>query len=235
MEPLWIFRHVDCEGPGYLAEVLDTHRIPWRLIAVDQGQPIPAAIDGCSGLVFMGGPMSVNDPLPWIEPELKLIRAAADAGKPVLGHCLGGQLISKALGGHVGPNPVREIGWHPVAHADTDAASDWLAGLPDRFEAFHWHGETFSLPPGAQRLLHNEHCAEQAFALDNILALQCHIEMTEELVREWVARYADELSAPSPSLQSPDQITADLPTRISALQQRADTVYRRWLQPVLSD
>lgn len=233
MEPLWIFRHVDCEGPGYLADVLETHRIPWRLIAVDQNEAIPASIEGCAGLVFMGGPMSVNDPLPWIEPELGLIRAAAQAGKPVLGHCLGGQLISKALGGQVGPNPVREIGWHPVDRAHTAAAADWLGALPARFEAFHWHGETFSLPPGAQPLLSNEHCPHQAFAMDSILALQCHVEMTEELVREWVARYADELRTPTPSLQSPEQITADLPNRISVLQQHADTLYRRWLQPLL--
>jgi GMP synthase-like glutamine amidotransferase len=233
MEPLWIFRHVDCEGPGYLADVLETHRIPWRLIAVDQNETIPASIEGCAGLVFMGGPMSVNDPLPWIEPELGLIRAAAQAGKPVLGHCLGGQLISKALGGQVGPNRVREIGWHPVDRADTTAATDWLGALPARFEAFHWHGETFSLPPGAQPLLFNENCAHQAFAMDSILALQCHVEMTEELVREWVARYADELSTPTPSLQSPEQITADLPNRISALKQHADILYRRWLRPLL--
>ena len=132
MEPLWIFRHVDCEGPGYLADVLETHRIPWRLIAVDRDEPIPPALDGCAGLIFMGGPISVNDPLPWIEPELMLIRAAAQAGKPVLGHCLGGQLISKALRGQVGPNPVREIGRHPVDRADTAAAAHWLRRPPAR-------------------------------------------------------------------------------------------------------
>lgn len=233
MEPLWVFRHVDCEGPGYLADVLDLHTIPWRLIAVDQGEPIPRSIEGCAGLVFMGGPMSVNDPLPWIEPELKLIRAAADVGMPVLGHCLGGQLISKALGGQVGPNAVREIGWHPVDQADSEAAARWLAGLPTRFQAFHWHGETFSLPPAAQPLLSNAHCPHQAFALDNILALQCHVEMTEELVREWVTRYAEELSAPTPSVQSPEQITTELPDRIGALQLHADILYRRWLQPLV--
>ena len=122
MKPLYIFRHIDCEGPAYLAEVLARRAIPWQLIAIDAGDSVPPSIDGCSGLVFMGGPMSVNDDLPWIEHELDLIRLAQDAGMPVLGHCLGGQLICKALGGAITANPVREIGWHPVRRSETATA-----------------------------------------------------------------------------------------------------------------
>ena len=113
MRPLTIFRHIACEGPAYLAEVLDHHAVPWRLVKIDAGEPVPDTLDDCSGLVFMGGPMSVNDPLPWIEQELALIRRAQAGNMPVLGHCLGGQLICKALGGTISANPVKEIGWHP--------------------------------------------------------------------------------------------------------------------------
>lgn len=234
MKPLTIFRHVDCEGPGYLAAVLGQHAIPYRLVNIDLNEPPPRHLEETAGLVFMGGPMSVNDPLPWIEPELELIRQAHAAGMPVLGHCLGGQLISKALGGTVSANPVREIGWHPVHRCDTPAASEWLAGLPREFTLFHWHGETFSIPSGAELLLENDNCPHQAFACGNTLALQCHVEMTAPMVGEWAARYRSEIETPSGTVQSAQAMSAGLHARIAAAQQVADVLYRRWLQPLLA-
>jgi GMP synthase-like glutamine amidotransferase len=232
MTPLYIFRHIACEGPGYLAEVLERQEIPYRLIAIDCNDPVPEGIDACSGLVFMGGPMSVNDPLPWIERELVLIRMAHDRGMPVLGHCLGGQLISKALGGHVTPNPVREIGWHPVRKTASTAAAEWLSGWPDETTVFHWHGETFSVPAGAELLLGNDNCTHQAFASGATLALQCHVEMTAPMVREWAELYRDELADPSPTVQSAARMTTDLEARVAGAQHAADTLYRRWLAPL---
>ncbi|MDH3525984.1 MAG: type 1 glutamine amidotransferase [Gammaproteobacteria bacterium] len=232
MKPLYLFRHIYCEGPGYLAEVLDRLGVPYRLIAIDQHDAVPPDTTGCSGLVFMGGPMSVNDPLPWIGKELALIRKAADRQLPILGHCLGGQLISKALGGEVTANRVREIGWHTVARADKPTAADWLDGQPDDMELFHWHGETFSIPAGAEVILENAHCAHQAFACDNILALQCHIEMSAPMVREWAALYEDELDDPAPSVQSAEQMTTGLDEKIAAAQQVAERLYQRWLRPL---
>jgi GMP synthase-like glutamine amidotransferase len=227
MHPVLIFRHVHCEGPGYLADFLKARNIPMELVRIDRADPVPTHVDACSGLAFMGGTMSVNDPLPWIEPELALIRLAHSQGIPVLGHCLGGQLISKALGGEVVPNPVPEIGWHPVERIDSGAR--WLNGLPPRFEVFHWHGETFSIPKGATPLLRSPYCEDQAFAIGNTLALQCHVEMTVELVQEWVDRYRDQILAPSVSLQGAAEILDRLPERISALQEVADQIYTCWL------
>src|SRR6478752_6936483 len=103
MRPVAIFRHYVTEGPGYFATYLDRHGLPWELVKLDEGQSVPRSPDAFSGLAFMGGPMSVNDDLPWIPPVLELIRAATARDVPVLGHCLGGQLMSKALGGHVSP------------------------------------------------------------------------------------------------------------------------------------
>jgi GMP synthase-like glutamine amidotransferase len=234
MKPLYLFRHIECEGPGYLAEVLSRHDIPLELFAIDRNAPLPADTRGCSGLVFMGGPMSVNDPLPWIAKELDLIREGAGRQLPILGHCLGGQLISKALGGEITANPVREIGWHPVRKARTQGAADWLAGIPEEPVLFHWHGETFSIPAGAEIILENDWCAHQAFAMDNTLALQCHVEMTVPMVSEWASLYADELREPSASLQSAAQMTTDLETRVSDMQLVADRLYQRWLQPLLN-
>jgi GMP synthase-like glutamine amidotransferase len=234
MRPLTIFRHIACEGPGYLAEVLERLAIPYRIIKVDQNEPVPGTLEDSAGLVFMGGPMSVNDPLPWIEQEMALIRMAQDRGLPVLGHCLGGQLISRALGGTISANPVKEIGWHPVRNAGTPAAADWLRDLPGEPTLFHWHGETFSIPEGAALLLENDHCAQQAFAMGNTLALQCHVEMTAPMVSEWAALYKDELQPVTATVQSEEQMTAGLTARIRAAQQVADRLYQRWLAAVIN-
>jgi GMP synthase-like glutamine amidotransferase len=128
MLPVAIFRHAVVEGPGYLADFLDERAIPWQLIAIDANDAVPPSVSTYSGLVFMGGPMSVNDDLPWIAGELDLIRDAVAQGVPVLGHCLGGQLISKALGGVVSKNPVKEIGWGRVP-AKTMPRTTGLASL----------------------------------------------------------------------------------------------------------
>lgn len=234
MKPVRIFRHIECEGPGYLAEFLDQRHVPWELVAIDQGESVPPRIDDVSGLVFMGGPMSVNDDLPWIHAEQDLIRMAAEARLPVLGHCLGGQMIAKALGAVIGPNSVREIGWHELSRVDSPASDDWLAPLPRRFEAFHWHGETFSLPPGAWPLLRSEHCCNQGFVVDNMLGLQCHVEMTADMVREWAALYADELREPSDSVQSAEQMLENLDARAAALNHSAKKLYDRWLRPIVN-
>ena len=230
MEPLLVFRHVTCEGPGYLGEFLQARDIPYRIVAIDQNEPVPASLGEAPGLVFMGGPMSVNDPLPWVADELALIRSAADAGRPVLGHCLGGQLIAKALGGEVGPNGGREIGWHPVERVDSAPADRWLDDLPARFEVFHWHGETFTLPAGADQLLRSEACEHQGFALGNILALQCHVEMTADMVGEWAGLYADELDDASASVQSAEQMQSRLDERVAASRRAADVLYSRWVE-----
>lgn len=233
MKPIYIFRHLEHEGPGYLTEVLHRYGIPYRLIRIDQGDDVPSALDDTSGLVFMGGDMSVNDPLPWIEEELALIRLAAEEHMPALGHCLGGQLISKALGGKVTRNPVKEIGWHAAQRVDSVTANDWLGDLPQEMEMFHWHGETFTLPGDAIRILQSRYCANQAFVIGNMLGLQCHVEMTPDMVREWAHRSPDELAHPSESVQSAVQMTKNLPARIDDLREVADRLYDRWLQPFL--
>ena len=232
MRPLTVFRHITCEGPGYLAEVLERNAVPYDIVRIDQGDTVPSSIDGSAGLVFMGGPMSVNDDMPWIEQELALIRQAQAAGLPVLGHCLGGQLICRALDGTVAANRVKEIGWHSVRSTGTAAARHWLGEQPGGPELFHWHGETFSLPPGATRILESAWCPNQAFVLnDRHIGMQCHVEMTPELVASWCVNRAEEIAAsPGPGVQSPDAILTDLPARTSQLHQLADKIYSRWIQ-----
>jgi len=227
MNPVLVFQHIDCEGPAYLGSFLDGREIPYRVIRTDRGEGVPETIDA-PALVFMGGPMSVNDDLPWIGHELVLIRRAHEAGIPLLGHCLGAQLISRALGGTVVPNAATEIGWFPVRRADNPVAAEWFNGAGDEFDVFHMHGETFSLPEGAHLLVENAHCANQGFVLGNALALQFHVEVTADLLKEWVEYYADDIKNPSGSVQSAADILEDCDRRVRNLHHLADHLYGRW-------
>ena len=230
MKPVAIFRQAPTEGPGYFATYLDRHRIPWQVIRIDANDPVPSDPRAFSGLAFMGGAMSVNDDLPWIAPVLRLIRAGVGADVPVLGHCLGGQLMSKALGGSVTRNAVKEIGWGEVTVPDSEAAQSWFGQAPRTFLSFHWHGETFTLPPGAQRVLSNSYCENQAFALGKHLGMQCHIEMTREMIDSWCESGAEEIRrSRSPAVQQVPAIKTDLERRLAALNQVADRVYDRWV------
>ncbi len=229
MKPVAIFRHSPGEGAGYFASFLEDHSIPHTLIAVDAGVSPPPTFHEFSGLCFMGGPMSVNDKLPWLPPTFALIRQAVDAGVPVIGHCLGGQLMAKALGGTVGRNPVKELGWGAVQLTDEPtAARDWLGDI-ERVDAFHWHGETFSIPPGATRILKSAYCANQAFVIGPHLGLQCHVEMTEAMIRLWCRQWDEEKAAPGPSVQTPEQMYERMEERIAAMRKAADRLYTKWI------
>ena len=230
MKSIAIFRHAATEGPGYFADFLDECAIPWQLIRIDAGDTVPQDASAYSGLVFMGGPMSVNDELPWIPQTLALIRQAVAQDIPVLGHCLGGQLMAKAMGGAVARNPVKEIGWGGVTVSGNDEARAWF-GDTRGFEAFHWHGETFSLPPGATLLLSSAHCTNQAFALGRHLGLQCHVEMTEAMIQRWCEAGADEIaaSADSPAVQSARTMQLQMADKLPQLHAVARQLYQHWV------
>jgi len=174
--------------------------------------------------------MSVNDPLPWIPRLTRVVRDAVAAGVPVIGHCLGGQLLSKALEGEVSLNAVKEIGWGEVTVAQTAVAREWF-GETRGFMSFHWHGETFSIPRGAELIASSRYCLNQAFAFGKHLGLQCHIEMTPQMVKAWCRSGADEIrSATSSAVQTPAVIQENLGTRIEALNAVAGRLYDRWLE-----
>ncbi|ABI59288.1 type 1 glutamine amidotransferase [Nitrosomonas eutropha] len=232
MKPVAILRFFPLEGPGYFATFLDQHHIPWQLICLDKGMLPPNNPRGYSGLVLMGGPMSVHDDLPWINLVLSLIRQTVAIDIPVLGHCLGGQLLSTALGGIVTSNPVKEIGWGQVhIEESTPIAQDWFGSDLSEFDAFHWHGETFSIPANAVRLLSSPYCPNQAFALGIHLGMQCHIEMTAAMVKAWCEANIDELlrNHGNPAVSSSEEIQTNLEERITALQSVADRLYKKWI------
>ncbi len=232
MKPIAIFRLYRIEGPGYLATILDSHSIPWKLIKIDAGESFPCSPEQFSGLVFMGGAMSANDNFPWITSALALIKQAIRHDIPVLGHCLGGQLMSKALGGKVKRSAIKEIGWGKVAVANNPVASKWFGSLND-FESFHWHGEFFTLPDGATRLLSSKFCENQAFAIGSHLGMQCHVEMTEKMVKIWYEAGAGEIAdSAGPGVQSLEAAQKNLASRISALNMVARHLYLKWISQV---
>jgi GMP synthase-like glutamine amidotransferase len=233
MRPVAIFRHSPGEGPGYFAIFLESRRIPWKLIALDAGASVPTDAQDYAGLCFMGGSMSVNDPLPWIEAVCALIRDAVARDIPVLGHCLGGQLISKALGGTIRRNPRQEIGWSRIT-GGTDAVSrHWLGDFSGReLNVFQWHGETFSLPDKATLLASNEVCAHQIFALGPHLGMQCHTEMLPEMIASWCRHWEEDVGAAAPSVQAPDAMLAAIPEKLPDMRRLADQLYGVWVQGI---
>ena len=230
VKPVAIFRHSPTEGPGYFATYLEAHSIEWKLVRIDAGEAVPASAGEFSGLAFMGGPMSVNDDLPWIPGVLRLIRAAAERQLPVLGHCLGAQLMSKALGGTVGMSPQKEIGWGRVDVADNEQARAWF-GDTRGFLSFHWHGETFSIPPGGVCVASSPHCDHQAFVLDRHLGLQFHVEMTPEMIRNWCQSGEGEIErSVCATVQPVAEIESHLQARLAVLNGVAARLYAHWIK-----
>jgi len=231
-KPVAVFRFSDTEGPGHFATFLDANRIPWKLYKLDDGEAVPRSSEPFAGLAFMGGPMSANDPTPWNRPVLDLMRDAVDRKVPMIGHCLGGQMMSRALGAEVTRNPVKEIGWNPVKVDDTPAARQWFGEDLAGFITFQWHGDTFALPRGAQRILTGAYCANQAYVYDERhLALQCHVEMTPAMIESWIASGAGEIEAnrTSPAVQPVSTITGEMDARLPDLSRNAERLYRHWI------
>ncbi|MCX6938762.1 MAG: type 1 glutamine amidotransferase [Verrucomicrobia bacterium] len=204
------FQHVEFEGLGLIESWLRArgHEVTaTRWWAGETAGPDTAAAEW---LIVMGGPMNIyqHRDFPWLVDEKAAIAAAMDRGARVLGVCLGAQLIADVLGGKVMQNPAREIGWWPLrAVAATEARASRYA-FPAELTVLHWHGDTFTLPPGAVRLAESEGCAQQAFAWgERVLALQFHLEMGGSAVAEIAAACADELAAGGRWVQAAGVIT----------------------------
>jgi GMP synthase-like glutamine amidotransferase len=196
------FRHVPFEHLGLIAPALESRGVAVEyadLYADGASDPNP---EEYAGLVFMGGPMSANDALPWLASEMRWIEQAARRGQPVLGVCLGAQLIAKALGARVYRNPVKEIGWFGIEFTPEAAGDRLFSAAAPREVVFHWHGETFDLSTRAVHLAFSDACRHQAFRVgQNIYGLQFHLEVTPAMIADWCKQDANcgdvrELSKP---------------------------------------
>jgi GMP synthase-like glutamine amidotransferase len=238
------------DPPSWLATFLQARGLAPELCRVEAGDAVPRSAAGLDAIAMLGGPMSVNDPLPWLADAQALLRDAVARGVPVAGHCLGGQLLAKALGAAVTANPQPEIGWCRLrvttVPADRALAQAWLgdeaddageggggcasddrAGLP----VYQWHNETFAVPPGATLLASSAACAHQAFAVGPHLGMQFHIEVDAAKLDRW----SNEAPLPGThlagyaSVQTEAAMRADTARLLARSQKIAERIYTRWL------
>lgn len=212
-----VFQHVPFEDLGSIRPWLEERAAQIAYTRFFAGETAPA-LDGIDLLVVLGGPMSVNDEaeLPWLVQEKQAVRDAVRREIPLLGICLGAQMIASALGARVYRNAEKEIGWFPVQAVEAPGAS---LRFPAESSVFHWHGETFDLPERAVRLAQSAACANQAFQIGRrAIGLQFHLETTPESARAIAAACRDEL-VPGPYVQSEPEILAAPPERYRAINQ----------------
>jgi GMP synthase-like glutamine amidotransferase len=213
-----VLMHVDFEGPGSMATWFASHGYLLTFTRFYEDIPSLPELSEIDVLVVMGGPMSVNDEaeFPWLAVEKRFVRAAIHAGKPVLGVCLGAQLIASALDARVYSNTQREIGWFPVRATET-AEEEALFAFPEQIEVFHWHGETFELPPDAILLASSSACRNQAFQYGSkVIGLQFHLETTQESARAIVDHCREQL-VPAEYVQDEARILAPSRARYEAI------------------
>ena len=189
------FQHVPFEGPGCIEAWASEcrHELKGHQLYLAPDFPDPDEVDW---LIVLGGPMGVYDEsdYPWLAAEKKYIGRMMELGKTVIGICLGAQLIAELAGAKVFPNPVREIGWFPVTQIPGANRANLLQGIDPQFTTFHWHGDTFGLPPGALHLFRSDACANQAFLLgERVLGLQFHFEVTPHSLAEMIRHGRHEL------------------------------------------
>ncbi|WP_418314728.1 type 1 glutamine amidotransferase [Piscinibacter sakaiensis] len=229
-KPVLVLQHLPDDGPAYLATWLAQQRETMDLR--DHGDAYPRDLSGHSALAVLGGEMSANDDLPALRRGEALILDAMDRGVPVIGHCLGGQLMARALGARVGASRWPEIGWHRLDWAEQ--SGDWFGDAAQSDpEIFQWHGEAFELPHGAVWLAGNAACRNQAFAIGPHLAMQFHIELDLAKLKVWTtghdpARHLRD-GMPDAQIQSTVAIHERAAARLAAQQRVAATIYARWL------
>lgn len=188
--PWFVVQHVAWEGPGLIADEARRRAIPLRIVRTDRNErvPSPGELGNCGGLVVLGGPMSVNDALSHLEEERRLLRAAVERELPVLGVCLGAQLLAAALGARVFRGPAAEVGFCRVQLTE-EGRRDPLLGPEGNFPAVHWHQETFELPRGASLLAGTDLYPHQVFRIGRwAYGFQCHVEVDSALADAWAAR-----------------------------------------------
>ncbi len=233
MKNVMVLQHAGSEGSGTLADALAAPQLPVRVVRGDLGEPIPGDLSATAALVVMGGPMGVYEHTryPFLLDELRLVEAAVKAHLPVIGICLGSQLLAAALGARVHPGSRKEIGWYPV-HLEPAASADTLfADAPHQFEGFHWHGDIFHLPEGATRLAHSDLTECQAFRYGSAHGLLFHMEVTQASIAGMAQAFPEELAQAG---GSPESLAAGTKRHLDRLQSIGAAVFRRWAATIRS-
>lgn len=232
MAKIWVLQHHPAENLGSIAEALEGAALAWQYVRVFNQQPIPRDMKGAGGLIVMGGAETAYklDRHPYLRDEIRLIENALAEGKPILGLCLGSQLLAAALGSNVRRALQREIGWYPV-HLNESAGDDRLMrGLPPEFMAAHWHSDTFDLPAGATALASSEITENQAFRYgENAYGIQFHAEMTREILSALLAEFGEGLKRAG---IDGDAIAAKAEVHLPKLETIGAQIFSRWAAPI---
>jgi len=227
MNRVLILQFMHKDGPAYLGTWLARHGVASE---VRLAGAFPDRLDGYAALAVLGGAMSANDDLAYLRNAESLIRQAVQRDAPVLGHCLGGQLMARTLGARVVASPEPEVGWHSMRCDASAAAHDWF-GPAAEHTVFHWHYEAFDLPPGSRRLAGSEACPNQAFAIGPHLAMQFHVEVDAAKIESWLTHRDDLYDETQPTygtVHHRERIRHDTKRCLAIQMQLADRIYARW-------
>jgi GMP synthase (glutamine-hydrolysing) len=233
MAKVYVLQHHRVENLGTIAEALEGAALAWQYIRVHEGHPVPREMKGAGGLIVMGGPMAAYqaDRYPFLRDEMVLIEQAVTEELPVLGVCLGAQIVAAALGAKVTRNPAgKEIGWYPVTLSDAALEDRLWRGVAPTITPFHWHGDIFELPAGAVSLASSEKTPCQAFRYGNsVYALQFHIEVTPESVAAMAAEWPRELEKEKISAA---EMMGAAAGHVPELELLSDAIFGRWAGPI---
>ncbi|VAV84630.1 Glutamine amidotransferase, class I [hydrothermal vent metagenome] len=230
MKKVLIIQQVAHEGPGRIGEVIESSGIVPEFVMAFEGQRIPKTLDGDTALIVLGGPMGVGDDdrYPFLKDEISLIESALKIGAPVLGICLGSQLLAAAAGARVYSGAVKEIGWYPLYINSEGKADRILEGLPSEIEVFQWHGDTFDVPGGAVNLASSELFPNQLIRVgEHAYGLQFHLEVTAEMISEWLSVNAQELEGVK-GVIDPGEIRAKTSTVMTELERMGQSVFLKF-------
>jgi len=232
VKPVLILQHQAPENAAYLTTWLNQHVVPYHVANAGAGELFPTSIEPYSALAVMGGGMSANDSLPSNRQAEILILQAMYRDIPVIGHCLGGQLMSRALGGIITASPQPEIGWQSISYEDDPLTKEWFGDQPTN-TVIQWHYESFSIPTGATRVATSSACPNQAWAIGPHLAMQFHIEINEAKIDSWVndddPKWADARTCYD-SVQNKIDMLTGIPYHLKQHQATADRIYSNWLK-----
>lgn len=230
MSTVYVLQHIRWEPAGAIEAALAAAGVAVHYVRSGDGEAVPETLDEAAGLVVMGGPMGVyeQDRYPYLRRELRLIERTLAEGKPILGVCLGSQLLAAALGAPVRPGARKEVGWHPVTLTEEGRTDPLLAGVPPSFTPLHWHGDVFDPPAGAVRLASSALTETQAFRFGpSAYGFLFHLEVTPAIVRDWAAHFTADLAEVG---SDGDALLAEARKRLPPLEGLAARVYGAWAE-----
>jgi len=227
-----IIKHIEVEGPGLIEVCLKEEKIPYQILNLEPGLRLPKP-DDFTEIVILGGPMNVyeEDRFPFLREEDLFIKESIQRGKTVLGICLGAQLMAKALGAKVTRAPVKEIGWHDVSLTRVGSHDPLFSRLPKTFPAFQWHEDTFDIPSAAKLIARSNPVPHQAFRYgENAYGLQFHLEVTEEMIRDWMKTYEEEFNGSKTPLLPKLRILSETEKKIGTYKKRGMEFFRNFFR-----